>query len=266
MKAFTLIELLVVISIIGLLASIVLVGLEGATDRAQIGKSLAFTGHVRRSLGAYAVAVYNFNDGTVTDLSGNGNHGTRTGTTLVPSIPELGNALSFNGSTDYVSVPDSNSLDLTTAGTIEVWAKKDTQKNYQMYVTKGIASANTGYQLMDYGSTGRIVLRWGSDGNNIITDEVVPTGVWYHIVGTYDGSNLMIYLNGSLAKKVPYTTDAVANTDPLMIGRRSTATSYFFDGILDEVRIYNESLTLSEIQQLYAEGAARHGLVLNQQK
>lgn len=263
-KAFTLIELLVVISVIGLLASIVLVSLEGGEERAYTGKAMEFSHVVRVSLGADLVGEWKFDEGSGTitkDSSGSDNNGTLGGNPQwVNGV--FGKALELNGSTDYVNIPDSNYLDLTTAGTIEVWAKKDTQKSYQMYVTKGIASAGTGYQLMDYSTTGRIVLRWGSDGNNIVTDEVVPTGRWYHIVGVYNGSYLKIYLNGALSKNVPYTTNAVANTDPLRIGRRSDAASYFFDGTIDEVRIYNRALYAGEIQQLYAEGAVKHGLTL----
>ena len=162
---------------------------------------------------------------------------------------KYGSALSFDGSNDFVQVADDNSLDLTTAGSIEVWAKKNTQKSYQTYVAKGHTQA---YQLMDYSNTGRIALRWGSNNNNLITDEVVPTGTWQHIVGTYDGSYLKIYINGNLSKSVSYTTNAVANTTPLRIGARDDGS--YFNGLIDEVIIFNRALSGAEVLSHYQDG------------
>ena len=76
-----------------------------------------------RAAGQAPVAAYSFNEGTgsaVTDASGTGNHGTTTSTTWAP-MGRFASALSFNGTSSWVTVPDSASLDLTNRLTIEAW-------------------------------------------------------------------------------------------------------------------------------------------------
>jgi hypothetical protein len=76
----------------------------------------------------------------------------------------------------------------------------------------------------------------------------LPLNAWSHLASTYDGSNLSLYLNGSLAQRVPVSGTIDPSTGPLQI-----AASYFgeyFQGAIDEVRIYNKALTTADIQTL----------------
>jgi hypothetical protein len=189
------------------------------------------------------------------DSSGYGNHGTPTSTTSITG--KTGKGRYFNGSS-YIAAADSDSLDLTTAGTISVWAYKTSQSYYQGYISKAHTSA---YQLLDYDTTGRIVLRWGSDNDNIITDEIVPTGQWTHVVGVYDGSYLYIYINGRLSKQQTYTTNAVTNTTAFRIGARDDG--YYFNGNLDEARVDNIARTADEIRQAYEMGKRSHQVTID---
>ena len=105
-RAFTLLELLVVITIIGILASIVIVSMSGSTDSATIAKGKIYAQQIHALLGANALGVWNFDEGTgtvVKDLSGYNNHGVITGADWTEDTPiGQGYALSFNGSSDYV--------------------------------------------------------------------------------------------------------------------------------------------------------------------
>ncbi|MDP1624281.1 MAG: type II secretion system protein, partial [bacterium] len=118
-KGFTLAELLVVISILGLLASIVLVSTSGATERARIAKILQWSQSLHSLLGADVVGIWRLDENpaihgtTMVDSSGNGNNGTlftNDGATNKAVAGVVGGALSFDGVDDYVSCGNGSSL------------------------------------------------------------------------------------------------------------------------------------------------------------
>jgi hypothetical protein len=104
---------------------------------------------------------------------------------------------------------------------------------------------------------------FGAYGNNITTanattayaDSVyVKTGQWYSIVYTYDGTYSRIYLNGALKKESKVTAAFTANTQDLFIGKNENTQGlypYLFNGVIDEIRIYNRPINANEVKQLY---------------
>ncbi|MBM3246922.1 hypothetical protein FJZ17_00045 [Candidatus Pacearchaeota archaeon] len=205
------------------------------------------------------VLMYNFDNISslgenvthVKDASINGNNGTLSGAVINSTSGKYGMGAFFDGINDVISVADSNSLDLTTRGTISLWAKRNSLKSYQMYVTKATpGSTSTGYQLMDYATTGRITFRWSTDlAETIISKNNLSVGNWSHLAVTYNGSQLRIYIDGVLDNSTAYSTNAVANTELLRVGARSDG--YYFNGSIDEVRIWNRSLSAEEIYEQY---------------
>ena len=280
-KSFTLIELLVVIAIIGVLTSIVLVSTQGLQGKARITKTLEFGQSVNHTLGAYAVGWWTFDEGSGTqaqDNSGYGNNGTLTNFVspngYVDDTPHkaIGRgtgkyALSFDGVNDYVDAGNAASLLVTGEVTLEAWVKISSPSEDEARIAGnedggGYAKAN-GYGFSVWKSNNNLYFYLGDGTGNfqpaININYNAYYGSWHHIVGTAKNQEtLKIYLDGVLVstKNFPYNISPGSNN--FIIGRRAGFSGYFTTGLIDEVRIYNRALSLTEIQKHYAEGLERH--------
>jgi len=193
---------------------------------------------------------FDLDDGSyVRDRSGYSNHGTIYGATRVAG--KIGGALGYDGVDDYVEISHSNVFNLTNVSLV-AWIYIDSFPNdYPQIVTKLDPSVWTGYGLCLVKATSKIRFDMG-DGAPQYLDSVstLTTGRWYHVVGTYDGFEQKIYINGALDVSEPKAITIAPNTHPIRVGCQAIALTYWFDGIVDEVRIYNRALSLSEIKRL----------------
>jgi hypothetical protein len=195
------------------------------------------------------VAAYGFDEGsgtTVTDASGNGNNGTVANTTW-STAGKYGGALSFNGTSSRVTIPDSTSLHLSTGMTLEAWVNPSTVNgNWRDVIYKGndnyyLEGTSTNSSRPDGG-----LIAGGSYADAFGTAALTKS-TWTHLAETYDGSTLRLYVNGTQVASTAHTGAIATSTNPLQIGGDSLY-SQFFAGLIDEVRVYNVALTAAQIQ------------------
>lgn len=213
------------------------------------------------TISTYLVAYYPFN-GNANDESGYGNNGTVNGATL--TTDRFGNpnsAYEFDGTSDYIEVADSNSLDITNEITIAAWVKPDISNPTESQALVSKYRSEPGfrtYMLYGYttGTQGPRFRVWTTgDIGDASTTDLLSTTDWSFVVGTYDGANAKLYINGVLKNTNSGSGLIATNSLPLRIGA-GNETSHLnpFDGKIDDVRIYNRALTGPDIEALYAHG------------
>lgn len=198
------------------------------------------------------VAAYSFNEGsgsTVADQSGNGNSGSIFQATWY-TAGKFGKALSFDGSNDYVSVPDSNSLDVNRL-TMEAWVRPTANSGWRTVLMKENGN-EMAYGMYACESSNR-PSGWvrpnptSGSSKSAAGTSGLPLNTWSHLATTYDSSSLKLYVNGNLVRTVAVNGNLYTSTNPLKFGGNAVWGEYFA-GQIDEIRIYNRALNQSEIQ------------------
>ena len=205
------------------------------------------------------IACWHFDKGngsTAYDDSGYNNNGIIYGATWIAGIS--GFALELDGINNYISVTDSNSLDITGNITIEAWIYAYSMPWVAPLVSKGTNSSNYGYYVAvgQYYSNGCASFKLHSNDTKILwLDSSCPlvAGQWHYLSVVRTGSNARIYIDGIINNADSYFASSIrTNNLPLELGTYNDH-SEFFHGILDEVSIYNYALNASEIHSHYRE-------------
>ncbi len=212
------------------------------------------------------VAHYQFN-GNTNDATNNLNHGTATGASLTSD--RLGNsnqAYIFNGTSDYIRVNNSSSLDLKESFSISAWMSPDNYLSPGVVVWNGDpAFAKDPFILYftnrpGYSSLG---IRKDAGTGTVINETFAPSnvvfsGIWSHVVGTCNlaTKEMKLYVNGELLKTNSFTDLSINYSTSgywTMLGAaQSTAgIDSYYKGKLDDVRIYNREITSSEVKEIF---------------
>lgn len=215
------------------------------------------------------------------DSSGNSNTGTLTNYSSPEpwsSSGQVNSSLNFDGSSNYVQIADSTSLDVTSNLTVAAWVKPDTctpdpggGANMRSIMGKWQkAGNNRAYILgMSRGTNCNLLFNISDDGgwageaaNGVVTTDILTVDTWAHVVATYDGSTNLasIYINGTLSASSTATDAASVNiynsSAPLRIGATQDwgDSPKYFSGHIDDVRVYNRVLSTTEIDALHKMG------------
>ena len=201
------------------------------------------------------VGYWNFDQGSGTiayDSSGYNNHGTIHGASWMTG--KVNGALFFDGLEDYVDCGNNATLDPTQGATIEAWVNFNQLPSGAEHIMAITGRSGGGTDLdLQTETDNKIRFYIGPGAPNVaISNTAVETNKWYHIAGTYQANeNIKIYVNGVLEKTTLIDITRNANSNNFCIGQSAIWPGRFFNGIIDEVKIYNRPLSAEEIEAEY---------------
>lgn len=209
-------------------------------------------------------------DGNANDIQ-DGNNGTlQNEATFAPGMVEQ--TFSFDGLNDEVNVPYAANLNPTQALTLDAWVNINSLTNAANGGYQGVVSMSEGQRAYWFGITGTGSNHMGTAGNVHLegfglgsawrtSAAVITPGQWYHIAGVIEPSTnrFEIYVNGVLQPAVssgggPHLA-SVSNV-PFRIGFSDPGFPYHFNGLIDEVSLFNRALSAAEIQAIFTAGSA----------
>jgi hypothetical protein len=200
------------------------------------------------------VGWWKFDEGagtTTADSSGNGNDGTLNGPVEWVAEGHDGAALAFTGPYNYVLVPNAPSLNMTDAITIAAWINPSWTGNNRI-LQKSSGGGDNQYRLLKEWGDNMVFHLPGVSPDRLEFPGCPPAGEWTHLVALYDGSRMAVYYNGILAGEQDSSGVIGVSDGPLFIGTKhqTAPAGDEFNGMLDDVRIYNRALSESEIRRL----------------
>lgn len=193
---------------------------------------------------------------TATDVSTNGNNGTLTnGPTWTTG--QIGSAVDFDGTNDYINAGTDASLVFTSKRTLSAWIYIDgTMVNGDTYriIYKHSSGDTNAYYGLSVGHNGfgiKLTSYQGGGGGNISSSAFLNAGQWYHVAATFDQPTVSLYINGALDSTQQDTVGGgyASGSGTTYIG--GISGEGYFNGKIDEVRVYGRPLSADEISQVY---------------
>ncbi|PWJ44375.1 LamG domain-containing protein [Sediminitomix flava] len=222
------------------------------------------------SLKSNLVAYYPF-IGNGDDITDNGNNSTVYNASLTNDRKSNTNsAYHFDGNS-YISIPHSSSFAFDTQFSIAVWVKPSAFNSdnceSNRIIEKGIETQRGNWGLYyddNFEGNGcgeldpnKVRFKFGIVGDNgyryaYVGETNINLNEWYFVTGTYDGSQMKLYVNGEVEFSENVSINLYTNTAPITIGKQDHSSyPYFLNGAIDDIHIFNKALTKEEVDLLY---------------
>jgi hypothetical protein len=211
-------------------------------------------------------------DGTGADVRGS-NHGVADGSGGTFPAALVANGWKSGGQRSVIVVPDAPTLDVTSF-TIEMWVRMDAINQYNMPLVwkggVGGGTLTTSYSVAIRGTAGSgagspgmvfVTITDGVTAQSVQSTSVLPVGIFKHLTVTADGANINIYVDGVRDPGSPtrQTVKPINSSHPLQIGGvKDAQVNNFFNGVIDELTLYDRALDLTPRSEIEAIVAARN--------
>ena len=263
--AFTLIELLVVIAVIGILSGLIVVSMNGTTQKATIAKGQIFSSSLRNSLMSNLISEWKLDEiiGTVSpyttpDSWSGGNEGTLYGTGGTQVLPQLqsSNCVSekcflFDGYDDNVVFGNAVNLK-SSQGTINYWLYPTdfTGGRGVFHIYEG---ANTDYLRNYINSSGQIdlVIEDGDATYVNLVSSALPLNKWTNITWVQNGVSIKLYINGELSTLTGINSGSWWTNHLSVFTTKLGLAWAYYKGSIDEIRVYDAAISSSQIKEQY---------------
>jgi uncharacterized repeat protein (TIGR01451 family) len=194
---------------------------------------------------------------TAADASGNGlTAAVDPGVSLgQPGALAGDTAATFNGGGAAVVTPASPLLDLSSAVSVEAWVRPTAAGQNGGIFEKTVSGwVNSQYMLMLEAGVAKFRVRTSAGALSPVDGPVLPINTWSHLVGTFDGTTLRLYVNGALAASAAATGPLASGSGPAYLGRLGQ-NLYPFQGSIDEVAVFANALSAERVRAHYLGGA-----------
>lgn len=205
------------------------------------------------------VGHWSFN-GNANDESGKGHNGTINGAILIEDrFGNQNNAYYFDGVDDYITIIEVNGFDdfddPETEFTLSAWCKPDPGASgfiFSNCTEDGWHDLRLSNQIPRFG-----IRDTDWTGTVLNSDEQISTNEWHHFVGVFNDPDMTIFVDGQKKGTTPFLGDILSSggweNGGVRIGVTYLLDPWYFEGGIDNIRIYNKVLNESEIQELYNE-------------
>lgn len=192
---------------------------------------------------------------TATDSSGNGRHTTVQGDpSWQPTGGKLGGAIALGGDGDFLTVEDESAFDFTGGVTITTWIKVTSfDRPWQALVTKGDGAwrlqRNNEAETLEFACTG-LQIPNGNQYGSLFGSRPISRNEWRHVAAAFDGKRMSLYVDGTLDASQEAWGTINVNDAPVQIGANAERPDRFWNGLIDDLRIYNYGLPEAQIKEL----------------